>query len=61
MRFPRMSKGYCKAYTTYFEECGLSFLIPEHVLEILVEHMLEILAKLGLAFAQMCPNLLRYS
>ena len=41
-----------KAYTTYFEDYGLLFLSLEPVL--------EILAELGLAIAQMYPNLLRY-
>ena len=44
---------YCGAYTTYFEDCDLSFLIPGLSLEILTE--------LGLVSAQMCLNFLSIS
>lgn len=44
--------GYCGAYLSFFETCGLSFPIPEPIL--------EILAELGLSFSQMFPNLLRH-
>lgn len=44
--------GYCRAYLAYFQSCGLSFPIPESVL--------EIFAELGLSFTQACPNLLRH-
>ena len=45
-------EGYCGAYSTYFEECGILFPIPEP--------LLEILAKLSLVFSYMCPNFLRH-
>lgn len=44
-------EGYCGAYLSFCETCGLSFPIPSQIL--------EILAELGLSFSQMCPYLLR--
>ena len=44
--------GYGGAYLSFFETCGLFFLIPEPVL--------NILAELGLSLTQMCPNFLRH-
>lgn len=44
--------GYCGAYLSFFETCGLSLLV--------LRPILEILAELGLSFSQMCPNLLRH-
>lgn len=43
--------GYCGAYLSFFETCGLSFPI--------LGQILEMLAELDLSFSQMCPNLLR--
>ncbi|XP_018448596.1 uncharacterized protein LOC108820113 [Raphanus sativus] len=45
-------EGYCRAYLSFFESCGLSFPIPRQVL--------EILAELGISLTQLCPNLLRH-
>ena len=44
--------GYCRAYTTHFQDYGLSFPLPRF--------LLEVLAELGMAFAQMAPNFWRY-
>ncbi|KAG5393177.1 hypothetical protein IGI04_023140 [Brassica rapa subsp. trilocularis] len=44
--------GYCGAYTSHFEDGGLSFPLPLF--------FLEVLAELGMAFAQMAPNFFRY-
>ncbi|KAF3555683.1 hypothetical protein F2Q69_00014449 [Brassica cretica] len=44
--------GYYKAYLSFFQSCGLSFPIPEPIL--------EILAELGLSFTQILPNFLRH-
>ena len=44
--------GYCGAYTSHFQDGGLSF--PLH------RFLLEALAELGMDFAQMAPNLWRY-
>ncbi|KAF2571968.1 hypothetical protein F2Q70_00004236 [Brassica cretica] len=44
--------GYCRAYLSFFQSCGLSFPIPEPVI--------EILAELGLSFTQILPNFLRH-
>ncbi|XP_019093241.1 PREDICTED: uncharacterized protein At3g60930, chloroplastic-like [Camelina sativa] len=44
--------GYCCAYTTYFEQCGLVFPIPGIIL--------RILQRLRIAFPQMCPNFVRH-
>lgn len=44
--------GYCEAHISFFEDCSLSFPIPEDVL--------DVLAELGLSFTHMCPNFLRH-
>ena len=44
--------GYCGAYLPFFQSCGLTFPIPEPVL--------EIFAELGLSFTQILPNFLRH-
>ncbi|XP_048605659.1 uncharacterized protein At3g60930, chloroplastic-like [Brassica napus] len=44
--------GYCGAYLSFFHSCGLTFPIPEPVL--------EILAELGLSFTQVLLNFLRH-
>ena len=44
--------GYCGAYTSHFQDGGLSFPLPRF--------LLEALAELGMAFAQMAPNFWRY-
>ena len=44
--------GYCGAYKSHFEDGGLSFPLPRF--------LLEVLAELGMAFAQMAPNFFRY-
>ncbi|KAF2541225.1 hypothetical protein F2Q68_00029535 [Brassica cretica] len=44
--------GYCVAYTSHFQDVGLSFPHPRFLLEALVE--------LGMAFAQITPNFWRY-
>ncbi|KAF3527275.1 hypothetical protein DY000_02037505 [Brassica cretica] len=44
--------GYCVAYTSHFQDGGLSFPLPRF--------LLEALAELGMAFAQMAPNFWRY-
>ncbi|XP_013623915.1 uncharacterized protein LOC106383880 [Brassica napus] len=44
--------GYCGAYTSHFQDGGLSFPLPRF--------LLEALAELGMDFAQMAPNLWRY-
>ena len=44
--------GYYKAYLSFFQSCGLSFPIPEPIL--------EILAELSLSFTQILPNFLRH-
>ncbi|KAF3534353.1 hypothetical protein DY000_02039889 [Brassica cretica] len=44
--------GYCGAYLSFFETCGLFFPIPEAIFNILEE--------LGLSLTQMCPNFLRH-
>nr|XP_018475500.1 PREDICTED: uncharacterized protein At3g60930, chloroplastic-like [Raphanus sativus] len=45
-------EGYCGAYLSFFESCGLYFPIPRQVL--------EILAELGISLTQLCLNLLRH-
>ncbi|KAF2539460.1 hypothetical protein F2Q70_00004567 [Brassica cretica] len=40
--------GYCGAYMSHFKDEGLSFPLPRF--------LLEALAELGMAFAQMAPN-----
>ena len=40
--------GYYGAYLSFFHSCGVTFPIPEP--------MLEILAELGLSFTQILPN-----
>ena len=45
-------EGYYGAYISFFHSCGLIFLIPEPIL--------EILAELGLSLTQILPNFLRY-
>ena len=47
-----MRLGYCVAYTSHFQDVGLSFPHPRF--------LLEALAELGMAFAQMTPNFWRY-
>ncbi|KAF3534257.1 hypothetical protein DY000_02040044 [Brassica cretica] len=44
--------GYCGAYTSHFEDGGLSFPLPRF--------LLEALAELGIAFSQMASNFFRY-
>ena len=44
--------GYCGAYTSHFQDDGLSFPLPRF--------LLEVLAELRMAFAQMAPNFWRY-
>ena len=44
--------GYCRAYPSFFQSCGLTFPI--------LEPILEILAELGLSFNQILPNFLRH-
>ena len=44
--------GYCGAYLPFFQSCGLTFPIPEP--------LLEILAGLGLSFTQIHPKFLRH-
>ncbi|KAG2278124.1 hypothetical protein Bca52824_060679 [Brassica carinata] len=44
--------GYCMSYTSHFQDGGLSFPLPRF--------LLEALAELGMAFAQMAPNFWRY-
>ncbi|KAG2296619.1 hypothetical protein Bca52824_043288 [Brassica carinata] len=44
--------GYCGAYTLHFQDRGLSFPLPRF--------LLEALAELRMAFAQMAPNFWRY-
>ena len=44
--------GYCGAYTSHFQDGGLSFPLPRFLLEALTE--------LGMAFAQMATNFWRY-
>ncbi|KAF2535675.1 hypothetical protein F2Q68_00021349 [Brassica cretica] len=44
--------GYYGAYLSFFQSCGLTFPIPEP--------LLEILAELGLSFTQILPNFLRH-
>ncbi|KAF3520401.1 hypothetical protein DY000_02061986 [Brassica cretica] len=44
--------GYCGAYTSHFQDDGLSFPLPRF--------LLEVLAELGKAFTQMTPNFWRY-
>lgn len=44
-------EGYCGAYLSFFETCGLS--IP------ILRQLLKILAELGISFSQMRPNFLR--
>ncbi|KAG7585766.1 hypothetical protein ISN45_Aa02g011130 [Arabidopsis thaliana x Arabidopsis arenosa] len=45
-------EGYCCAYEIYFKGCGLFFPLPEI--------LLTYLNRLGIAFSQMSPNMLRY-
>lgn len=49
----RVSLGYCCAYTTNFEECGLRFSIPEI--------LLTTLARIQIAYSQIGLGLVRYS
>ncbi|XP_013669490.1 uncharacterized protein At3g60930, chloroplastic-like [Brassica napus] len=50
---PETVRGwYCGAYLSFFHSCGLTFPIPEPVL--------EILAELGLSFTQVLLNFLRH-
>ncbi|KAF2530554.1 hypothetical protein F2Q70_00029590 [Brassica cretica] len=44
--------GYCGAYLSFFQSCGLTFPIPEPVL--------KILAELGLSFTQILWNFLKH-
>ncbi|WZZ27238.1 hypothetical protein YC2023_010639 [Brassica napus] len=44
--------GYCGAYTSHFEDGGLSFPLPRFLLKALTE--------LGIAFSQMASNFFRY-
>ena len=44
--------GYYGAYLSFFHSCGLTFPIPEPVL--------EILAELGQSFTQVLPNFFRH-
>ena len=44
--------GYCGAYLPFFQSCGLTF--PT------LEHVLEVLAELGLSFTQILPNFRRH-
>ena len=44
--------GYCRAYLSFFQSCGLTFPISEPIL--------EILAELGLSFTQILPKFLRH-
>lgn len=44
--------GYCCAYAPYFMSCGLTFLIPSFLFDVL-DH-------LGLTFSQMCPNFVHH-
>lgn len=48
----RVSPRFCCAYTTYFEDCRLSFPIPEILLFVLI--------RVRLAFPQMGPGLVPY-
>ncbi|KAF2567819.1 hypothetical protein F2Q68_00025057 [Brassica cretica] len=45
-------EGYYRAYLSFFHSCGLTFPIPEPIL--------EVLAELGLSFTQLLPNFLRH-
>ncbi|XP_023641925.1 uncharacterized protein At3g60930, chloroplastic-like [Capsella rubella] len=45
-------EGFCCAYTTYFERCGLVFPIPGIIF--------LVLRRLRMAFPQMCPNFVRH-
>ncbi|KAG2292932.1 hypothetical protein Bca52824_039601 [Brassica carinata] len=45
-------EGYYGAYLSFFHSCGLTFLIPEPIL--------EVLAELGLSLTQLLPNFLRH-
>ncbi|XP_013632729.1 PREDICTED: uncharacterized protein LOC106338254 [Brassica oleracea var. oleracea] len=45
-------EGYYGAYLSFFHSCGLTFLIPEPIL--------EVLAGLGLSLTQLLPNFLRH-
>ncbi|KAF2532112.1 hypothetical protein F2Q70_00030912 [Brassica cretica] len=47
-----MRKGYYGAYLSFFHSCGLTFLIPEPIL--------EVLAELGLSLTQLLLNFLRH-
>ena len=44
--------GYCGAYMSHFEDRGLPFPLPRF--------LLNALAELGMAFAQMAPNFFLY-
>ncbi|KAF3486505.1 hypothetical protein F2Q69_00054481 [Brassica cretica] len=45
-------EGYYRAYLSFFHSCGLTFPIPEPIL--------EVLAELGLSFTQLLPDFLRH-
>ncbi|KAF3557394.1 hypothetical protein F2Q69_00013781 [Brassica cretica] len=45
-------EGYYRAYLSFFHSCGLTFPIPEPIL--------EVLAELGLSLTQLLPNFLRH-
>ena len=45
-------EGYYGAYLSFFHSCGLTFPIPESIL--------EVLAELGLSLTQLLPNFLRH-
>ncbi|KAF2570596.1 hypothetical protein F2Q70_00003628 [Brassica cretica] len=45
-------EGYYGAYLSFFQSCGLTFPIPEPIL--------EVLAELGLSLTQLLPNFLRH-
>ena len=47
----RIIPGYVCAYQVFFEECGLRFPIPRL--------LIEFCDRLGLQFAQLCPNFVR--
>ena len=47
----RVIPGYVCAYQVFFEECGLRFPIPRL--------LIQFCDRLGLQFAQMCPNFVR--
>lgn len=47
-----MREGYYGAYLSFFHSCGITFPIPEQILEVLGE--------LGLSLTQLLPNFLRH-